>query len=125
MESRVISLSIRHRERESQLYGLVDSGCFLRDPESGDPVILLKAEYAAELLSPEELFGLKSGAGNGAIPIPVRTASGQGYLFAFSPERVRLHRGSGTPREERVLVALDFSGGGFAGCPCLIPISIV
>lgn len=126
LETRVISLSIRYRERESQFYGLVDSGCFLRDPESGDPVILLKAEYAADLLSPEELFSMRCGNGEGAVPIPVRTASGQGLMFAFSPERVRLHRKTEKKkREERVLVALDFSGGGFAGCPCLIPLSIV
>ncbi|MBR2615722.1 MAG: sigma-E processing peptidase SpoIIGA, partial [Clostridia bacterium] len=45
MESSVISLSIVHREKEAQLFGLLDSGSFLKEPTSGAPVILLKAEY--------------------------------------------------------------------------------
>jgi len=127
MESRVISLSIRKGEREEQLYGLVDSGSFLRDPESGAPVILLKAEYAGSLLSREEMLRFRLGEGEGIVPIPVQTASGRGRLYAFLPEAVHLHRpGKGRrKKEESILVALDFSGGGFAGCPCLIPLSIL
>ena len=128
LESRVISLAISNRGREEQFYALVDSGAFLREPESGAPVILLKAEFAAGLLTAEELFALRLGNGEGMIPVPVRTASGEGRLFGFFPSAVRLHRPGKRKRRapcEKILVAIDFSGGGFAGCPCLVPLSIV
>ncbi len=132
LKTSVISLSILHRGKEEQLYGLVDSGSLLREPESGKDVILLKAEYAFDLLSPMELICLRQGQGEGVIPVPLKTASGQGCLFAFCPQEVRFHfpkQNRGRKKEKRekkeVLIALDFTGGGFAGCPCLIPLSLV
>lgn len=126
MESRVISLSILNGEKEEHLYGLVDSAAFLQDPESGNPVILLKAEYATSLLSTEEFLHLRSGTGEGIVPIPMKTASGCGQMFAFLPKAVYFHRpGKEQKKEEKILVALDFSGGGYAGCPCLVPLSVI
>ncbi len=126
MESRVISLSILNGENEEHLYGLVDSAAFLCDPESGNPVILLKAEYAQTLLSTEEILRLRLGQGEGVVPISMKTASGAGHLFAFLPKAVRFHRpGKRKQKEEPILVALDFSGGGYAGCPCLVPLSVI
>ncbi len=131
LDTAVVSLSIFMEEREEVFFGLVDSGSFLREPESGDPVILLKAEFAGSLLPGEILDPLMQGQEvpeAGLIPIPLRTASGTGRLLAFRPRAVRFYlKGRGKKQKEvaQVLVALDFSGGGFAGCPCLIPLSIL
>ena len=127
MESSIISLSVRVRDREAQFYGLVDSGSFLRDPKSGDPVILLKASGAAAILPREELERLRgeslSGASSGAIP--VRTVSGKGSVPVFRPDKISFHSPvfyHGKKHAADVLIALDFTAGGFAGCPCLVPL---
>jgi len=131
MDTSVISLSISFDGKEAAFFGLVDSGCLLRDPEKGREVILLKGEYAADLLSEEMMNSLRLGLApkNGNIvAVPVRTATGKTVLFAFSPSYVSLHTAWAGKRNKRlreVLVALDFSEGGFAGCPCLVPLSVL
>ncbi|MBR2633990.1 MAG: sigma-E processing peptidase SpoIIGA [Clostridia bacterium] len=128
LETSVIALSVCHGGKREELFGLVDSGSFLREPESGAPVILMKAEYASSVLSAGELVRLRLGEGEGVFPIPMRTASGTGCLFAFFPQRVLLH-GGGKKKSKvfagTVPVAVDFSGGGYGGCPCLIPLALV
>ena len=127
LETAVVSLSIRFSGRSEYFFGLVDSGLLLRDPEKGLPVLILKAEYASPLLSREEVEKMKNG-GEGSVPIPMKTASGEGLLYAFRPDGVNVVK-SGNKRkkkeEREVLVALDFSGGGFGGCPCLVPLSVL
>lgn len=131
MESSVISLSIRLEEKEAVFFGLVDSGCLLRDPEEGREVILLKSSFASELFSGGDLDSLREGSlptSTKMVPVPIRTASGKTVLFAFAPNFVMLHLtgvGKKPKRLNGVLVALDFSDGGFGGCPCLVPLSVL
>lgn len=131
LESCVISLSIHRDGRRADLYGLVDSGCLLREPVSGDPVILLKADAAGELFSPGELAAFQAGDAAAGLPllaIPVKTASGGGVLFGFRPSLVGLHHRAfkkAYRETDRAVVALDFSDGAFAGCSCLIPLSMI
>ena len=124
MHTLVIPLSIFHRGKREELYGLLDSGSLLRDPEEGRYVILLKAEFVGELFSSEEMRRIRDGEGQDVVEIPMRTASGKGFLFAFSPDRICFHSPKKAKKKEikDCLVALDFSGGGFAGCPCLVPL---
>lgn len=127
LETAVVSLAIRVSGRCEYFFGLVDSGLLLRDPENGLPVMILKAEYALPLLSGEELERVKEG-GEGTIPIPMKTASGKGVLYAFRPDGVRILRKGQKKKEKEkqdILVALDFSSGGFGGCPCLVPLSVI
>ena len=112
-------------------FGLVDSGCLLRDPEEGREVILLKSSFATDLFSGTDLASLREGMlpqKTEMIPVPIRTASGKTVLFAFAPRFVKLHL-SGIGKKPKnlngVLVALDFSDGGFGGCPCLVPLSVL
>ena len=131
MDTSIISLSISFQGKEAAFFGLVDSGCLLRDPEKGREVILLKGEYAADLLPEGLVASLRLGVPpreEGFVPVPIRTASGKTVLFAFLPNFVCLHPvGSGkrAKRLREVLIALDFSDGGFAGCPCLVPLSVL
>ena len=131
METGVISLSISRGEKNVALYGLVDSGSFLREPLSGYPVILLKAESADALFTPPELERLRLGKADAAFPlyaVPLSTPAGRKVLFGFRPKTVSLHPRAykrGYRETGEVIVALDFDGGAFAGCPCLVPLSMV
>lgn len=131
METSVVSLSISFEGKEVAFFGLVDSGCLLRDPEKGREVILLKGEYASDLLPEKTLLSLRHGMPpqeGKFVPVPIRTASGKSVLFAFVPGFVSIHPGGIGKKSKRlreVLIALDFSDGGFAGCPCLVPLSVL
>lgn len=131
LETAVVSLAIRFSGRCEHFFGLVDSGLLLKDPEGGRPVLLLKAEYASPLLPADFLCRLKKGDLTGEeklFCIPIQTVNGYGELFAFMPESVSVSTGGGRKRrkeQKEVLVALDFSRGGFGGCPCLVPLSVL
>lgn len=130
LQSTVVSLSIAFQGRREEVFGLVDSGCFLREPESGDPVLILKADFAGNLFDAEELEQIRlQGCGSTPlISVPVQTATGSGAVPAFRPENVRFYGmgiGKRTKELKSALVALDFTGGGFAGCPCLVPLSVL
>ncbi len=131
METAVVSLTISFCGKCQHYFGLVDSGLLLRDPDAGRPVLLLKAEYAQPLLSSEILCRIRQGelsAKEKLICVPIRSVGGERNLYAFLPERVQvIPMGKRKKkREERdVLVALDFSGGGFGGCPCLVPLAVL
>ncbi len=131
LDTAVVSLKISFCGKCEHYYGLVDSGLLLRDPDEGRPVLLLKAEYAEPLLSREFVCRMAKGElspDEKLICVPIRTVGGDRNLYAFLPERVQvISMGKRRKkREERgVLVALDFSGGGFGGCPCLVPLSVL
>ena len=127
----MVGVTIRRGTAQADLYALVDSGLLLREPISGDPVILLKAADAAPLFTPAELSALSRGDGDAGLPllaIPVKTAAGGSILFGFRPTVVGLHHKAfrrAYRETDRAVVALDFSEGAFAGCPCLVPLSMV
>lgn len=131
LETAVVSLSISFCGKSESFFGLVDSGLLLKDPESGRPVLLLKAAFATSLLPVEFLMQLQKGAPSGTeglFFVPIRTASGRGEMLAFLPDRVSIiKRKRGKIRSEAVeiLVALDFTEGGYGGCPCLVPFSVI
>ncbi len=130
LETAVVSLAITFSGRKEYFFGLVDSGLLLKDPEGQRPVLLLKAEYASPLLPYDFLSHIKNGVcpeGEKLFSIPMRTASGTGRLYAFLPERVSIIKNGKKKNKEweDVLVALDFSEGGFGGCPCLVPLSVL
>ncbi|MBE6712363.1 MAG: hypothetical protein E7580_02450 [Ruminococcaceae bacterium] len=131
LETAVVSLSITYGGRCEHYFGLVDSGLLLRDPDAGRPVLLLKAEYAEPLLPREFIRKMELGELSGEerlVCVPIRSVGGSRDLLAFLPERVQVITGGRRKKnkEERdVLIALDFSRGGFGGCPCLVPLSVI
>ena len=131
LETAVVSLSVRFSGRCEHYVGLVDSGLILRDPEGSRPVLLMKAAYASPLLPDSFLKRLETGDVSGEerlFCVPIRTASGRGELYAFLPESVSVLRRGGRKKAKEhreVLIALDFSQGGFGGCPCLVPLSVL
>ena len=130
LETAVVSLAITFSGRSEYFFGLVDSGLLLKDPEKMRPVLLLKAEYATPLLPTDFLNRVREGEcpkEEKIFSLPMRTASGTGNLYAFLPERVCILKNGKRKKKEwnDVLVALDFSEGGFGGCPCLVPLSVL
>ena len=131
LETAVVSLTIRFSGRCEHFVGLVDSGLLLRDPEGSRPVLLMKAAYASPLLPQAFLKRLETGEASGEerlFCVPIKTASGSGELYAFLPESVSVLRRGGRKKAKEhrgVLIALDFSQGGFGGCPCLVPLSVL
>ncbi len=131
LDTAVVSLSISFGGRCEHYFGLVDSGLLLRDPDAGRPVLLLKAEYAVPLLPQEFISSMERGeltVRERLFCVPIRTVGGERNLYAFLPERVRvvpIGKQKKKWEERDVLVALDFSGGGFGGCPCLVPLSVL
>lgn len=131
LDTAVVSLSISFCGRCEHYFGLVDSGLLLRDPDAGRPVLLLKAEYAEPLLPADFIRRLERGELSSEemlLCVPIRTVSGSQNLFAFLPERVQvIPVGKQKRKKEKrdVLVALDFSEGGYGGCPCLVPLSVL
>lgn len=126
LDSCIISLCITYRGVHHDYFALVDSGSFVSDPISGDPVILMKADAALLLLGEEMLESIRQGSAE-TVPISVKTASGRCVLFAFRPTDICVGTGFAKKRKKniRALIALDFSGGAFAGCPCLVPLRAV
>ena len=131
LDTAVVSLSISFCGRCEHYFGLVDSGLLLRDPDAGRPVLLLKAEYAEPLLPGDFIRRLERGelsSQEALVCVPIRTVGGNRDLFAFLPERVQVvSAGKQKKKKEKrdVLVALDFSEGGYGGCPCLVPLSVL
>lgn len=107
-------------EREAVLHAKVDTGNELKEPFSGLPVVVTDNKGVAQLL-PEALRPLfeTSGAGlpQDAFPdaaasgvscrmIPCRTASGEGVLPAFRPDRVVVRQGDAV-HEKKAYVAVS------------------
>jgi sigma-E processing peptidase SpoIIGA len=131
LETAVVSLCISFCGKNEHFFGLVDSGLLLKDPESGRPVLLLKAAFAESLLPKEDLLRLKTGTltnTEALFFVPIRTASGKGEMVAFLPDRVSIVKrkwGKMKAESVEILVALDFTEGGYGGCPCLVPLSVI
>ena len=112
------SMVIELDGRSLTLGGILDTGNLLRDPLSGRPVICVRRESLAPLLSPTLAAVLCEGADTALLSdspdarrlrlIPADTATGGGLLMGFIPDRVVLQyeqRGHSAERDVAVTVA--------------------
>ncbi len=110
-------------DKQIEFEGLVDSGDLLREPMSGSPCLIVKAERLEGVL-PEGIFSYIKGGLCGKAPenisglraVPVNTAGGSGVLFAVRPDLLDV---DGTGR--RAYIALDMTDGDFGGYGALVP----
>lgn len=120
-------LTIRHQDRQVQVFAKADSGNALREPFSGLPVIVCHADSVKEV-APAAVLDFLSPAANseasqGLRLIPYETVGGEGLLPAFRPDKVEIAK---TGRELECYVALTrrpFAAGEFSAIynPSLFP----
>lgn len=105
---------------------LVDSGNLLRDPLSGDAVILLRAADA-RLFAPGEtdtvFRGIPGESGAGIRAVPVRTVGGTGMLYGFLCPEVSVTFRNRT-KIRRAVICVDHGSDGYGGCGALLPASL-
>lgn len=108
-----VDITVRLGGREAVLRGMIDSGNLLTDPIGGSPVIPVRREAVAEMLSPalqaaleetplrtEALLSLPEASRLRLIP--TETATGSGLLVAILPDEIYV----GTKEEKRLVRAL-------------------
>ncbi len=104
---------------------LCDSGCFLRDSISGDPVIIVAKKALGWKINitgaDEETLGA---LGKTSRLIPVHTVSGSNILPAFRPESINLHCDSGVKTLSAV-IAIDYSDTPYGGFDGIIPTEVL
>lgn len=125
-----VSVSVAMGQGSVTLEGMVDSGNLLTDPFSGTPVIVVKKEAVAILLSRELQQLLASvplrSEGISRLPeggrvrlIPTDTATGGGMLLALRPDAVTVKVGDGLPVRVKALICpTDIDG---APAAALVP----
>ncbi len=105
---------------------LVDSGNLLRDPLSGDAVILLRAADA-RLFAPGEtdtvFHGIPGEGGVGIRAVPVRSVGGTGMLYGFLCPEVSVTFRNRT-KIRRAVICVDHDSDGYGGCGALLPASL-
>ncbi len=93
----IYTLKIERQGQSVTLFALADNGNRLREPFSGDSVIVAKSEKVSAL-APENLR-----------VIPAATVNNSSYLKAFKPDRVEIKNNKGTIIASSVYVALSDS----------------
>ena len=102
----------------------LDTGNTLREPFSGDPVVLLSGAYAAKLGVPSVPDAAQSAALTFRL-IPCRSAAGQGVLAAFRPTKLTVRAADGIRETADVFVALTDSPIKDGDFGALLPLSLV
>lgn len=109
-----VPVKIRNRNREVQVLALRDTGNSLRDPVTGEPVLILSGEAASRLtgLTREQISAPLATIADRGLPglrlIPYRAVGqGSGMLLAMRFEDVTIG-----PRKQSTIVAFDPGGLG-------------
>lgn len=98
-------------EKDGNVYSvslLVDSGLFVLDPLTGKRVIIVSHTAFMGDIPPSHRV------------IPVKTASGNGILYGFKPDKLIIKRLGEKDRETDAIVAIDTVNSSFSGCDGLI-----
>ena len=76
----VCTVRVFDREKQAEFKALVDSGCHVREPFSGDYVIIAEKELLQELEPPENTMRV----------IPFESLGGKGIIKGFLPEQIMI-----------------------------------
>lgn len=119
---RIVSVRITHDGHTVETTGIVDSGNFLKDPLTGDGVIIISRDLLPWQITKTDLTAMTLSAYEGLNTkirlIPVTGVTGSKMLFAIRPDLVKLDG-----REVRCLIAV--SDGEENDNKCIVPESIV
>lgn len=120
-----VRLEVTVEGKTASLRALVDSGNLLTDPLSGKSVVVADPAGIAPFLPPGLLAALRDPAGaperyaRRVRLIPAKTATGEGMLAAFVPDRLTVIDGK-VRTEASDLVALSLLGDSAKGFDALI-----
>ena len=123
--SGTVSLSFVFDGRSYKAELLCDSGCFLRDGMSGDPVVIVAKDvlHGQPSVSGADEKTLAA-LGKTARLVPVRTVSGCNMLAAFRPDSITVMSG-GRRRRIPAVIALDCGGTSYGGLDGIFPAELL
>ncbi len=128
LASRVTHVEVCYHGQRAMLSGLVDSGNLLREPMTGYPVILAKSISLAGILTEEMALTLQTGMPEGSVrvlAVPIYSGGANRMVFGFIPDALFISGGKKGRYEAKAVVALDDAGDSFAGCQCLVPLTLL
>lgn len=117
--------------RSVTLEALADSGSLIRDPLSGVPVLIVRADAVRGVLPPDVYGAAVSGSVADVTSLdaksltrvrmlPVSGVIGDGLLIGYRPDSVTVPCGR-TEREVSCFLALSPEKNGFGGCDAILP----
>lgn len=117
-----VEMQLEMEDRSISLFALGDTGCHVKDPLTGQGVVLVSLQGAEKQLPPrirQAASGFYAGdlpdAGAGLRLISCQTAAGTTLLPAFSAKNLRLRQGHRTAKAARATVGITrdlFQPGG-------------
>lgn len=126
-----LSLCIEYAGNHIRFDALCDSGNLMRDPISGDPVILLSASLGRKLVGSDNTRALLacdaeklSKSGIRFRLIPIKNSSGGSLCAAFRPDKVTTGSGRHTGNVQCLVALSDCNAVYFGGFPATAPASI-
>lgn len=128
LSTKVADVEIFYEGKKAIFAGLIDSGNLLREPLTGYPVVLIKARGLEGMLCAQTLQILKTGMTNGStrvLAVPVHSGAEKRMLFGFVPDALFITDGKKGKAAVSAVVAVDDVGDSFAGCQCLLPITLL
>ena len=91
-----VDITVKKDGNEKKLRLMCDSGCLVKEPIGGLPVILLSPEVFDEFYPPESLFDLSSAIRLKKRMVPIHTAGGNSLICAVMPEKLSYIRNNKT-----------------------------
>lgn len=101
----LFDLTVSLGEREIHCRAFLDTGNDLFEPFSGDPVVVLHRSFAEPLGVPQAPDAPQAAAFKWRM-IPCRTATGEGALFGFRPDKLTIRGKACGLETDRVYVAV-------------------
>ncbi len=101
----LFDLTVVLGERQICCRAFLDTGNDLCEPFSGDPVLVLFRAFAAQLGVPQIPDAAQAAAIRWRM-IPCRTATGEGALYGFRPDKITIRGVAGTIETNRVFIAV-------------------
>lgn len=126
-----LALSIEYGGNHIRLDALCDSGNLMREPISGDPVIMLSAAVGKKLIGSENVHALLACDAQRLTEnnirfrvIPIKNSSGGALCTAFRPDKVTAGSGRRTAEVQCYIALSDCNAVYFGGFPATAPASI-
>ena len=127
VDKRTATVTLKIFETSFSLVGLIDSGCFLKDPMDLSPVIIIKEgilKKNVNFLNSYPITDGKNPLSKRLRIIPYKTLSENKILYGFKPDSLTITFGKNTVSINST-VAIDTEQNSFNDCDALIPLSAI